>query len=131
MIGIVVVAHGQLGASLIDCASYVLGRKPERLQSLSAGQDEDKEKMLLTLQERIAAVDSGAGVLLLTDLYGASPANLVAAALQAGRVVGIAGVSLPILLRAINYRHLPLAELQVKALAAATECVAPMCAGES
>lgn len=126
MIGIVIVAHGRLGESLIDCARHVLGREPEKLLALSAGQDEDSNAVQAALQAQIAAVDSGDGVLLLTDLFGATPANLVAAALRPERVLGIAGVSLPMLLRAINYRHLPLADLRTKALAAATECVASM-----
>jgi PTS system ascorbate-specific IIA component len=126
MIGIVIVAHGKLGESLIDCARHVLGREPERLLALSAGHDEERETALAALQKMIAAVDAGDGVLLLTDLFGATPANLAGAALQSGRVAGIAGVSLPMLLRAINYRQLPLAELQAKALAAATECVAAL-----
>lgn len=126
MIGIVIVAHGKLGESLIDCARHVLGREPERLLALSAGHDEARDSALAVLQEMIAAVDAGDGVLLLTDLFGATPANLVGAALLPGRVAGIAGVSLPMLLRAINYRQLPLAELQAKALAAATECVAAL-----
>lgn len=126
MIGIVIVAHGRLGESLIECARHVLGRDPEKLLALSAGQDEDRDEMLARLQAQIAAVDSGDGVLLLTDLFGATPANLVGAALLPGKVLGIAGVSLPMLLRAINYRQLPLADLRAKALAAATECVAAM-----
>lgn len=126
MIGIVIVAHGKLGESLIDCARHVLGREPERLLAMSAGHDEERDSALAALQEMIAVVDAGDGVLLLTDLFGATPANLVGAALQPGRVAGIAGVSLPMLLRAINYRQLPLAELQAKALTAATECVAAL-----
>ncbi len=126
MIGIVIVAHGRLGESLIECARHVLGRVPEKVLALSAGQDEDRDMMQRSLQTQIAAVDSGEGVLLLTDLFGATPANLVAAALVPEKVLGIAGVSLPMLLRAINYRQLPLQELRAKAMAAASECVAAM-----
>lgn len=127
MIGLVLITHGNLAASLVQCAAHVLGRQPERLVTLSAGHDEPREQMEAALREAITQVDQGAGVLLLTDLFGATPCNLaqgVIAAAPAGTLAGVAGISLPMLLRAINYRQLPLAELQARVLAAGTECTA-------
>ena len=124
--GILIIAHGQLGQVLIDCASHILGRSPERLKALSAGHDEPREAFLALARQEIAALDEGNGVLILTDLFGATPANLSRELLQPGRVAGAAGVSLPMLLRAVNYRQLPLEALRDKALTAATECSAPL-----
>jgi PTS system mannose-specific IIA component len=127
-VGILIIAHGDIGPALIGAASHVLGRNlaEERVASLRAGHDEAREDFLAQAQARVADLDSGDGVLLLTDLFGATPANLSRELLQPGRVAGAAGVSLPMLLRAVNYRQLPLEALRDKALTAATECSAPL-----
>lgn len=127
-VGILIIAHGDIGPALIGAASHVLGRNlaEERVACLRAGHDEAREDFLAQAQARVADLDSGDGVLLLTDLFGATPANLSRELLQPGRVAGAAGVSLPMLLRAVNYRQLPLEALRDKALTAATECSAPL-----
>src|SRR5574343_270806 len=110
-VGILIIAHGDIGPALIGAASHVLGRNlaEERVASLRAGHDEAREDFLAQAQARVADLDSGEGELLLP-----------------GRVAGAAGVSLPMLLRAVNYRQLPLEALRDKALTAATECSAPL-----
>jgi len=126
--GILLIAHGDIGAALIGAASHVLGRNvaEERVASLRAGHDEDRQQFLAQARDCIAGLNAGGGVLILTDLFGASPANLARELLVPGQVSGVAGVSLPMLLRAINYRQLPLEELQDKALSAASECSAAL-----
>ena len=126
MIGLLLITHGNLAASLVHCASHVLGRNPEQLLTLSAGHDEPREEIEAALRQGIAQLDQGEGVLVLTDLFGATPCNLAQGVMVAGKVAGVAGVSLPMLLRAINYRHLPLAELQAKVLAAGADCTAAL-----
>ncbi len=113
-VGILIIAHGDIGPALIGAASHVLGRNlaEDRVASLRAGHDEAREDFLALAQARVADLDSGDGVLLLTDLFGATPANLSRELLQPGRVAGAAGVSLPMLLRAVNYRQLPLEALR-------------------
>jgi len=127
-VGILLIAHGDIGTALIGAASHVLGRQltEERVASLRAGHDEDKARFLAQARDCIAGLDTGSGVLILTDLFGASPANLARELLVPGRVAGASGVSLPMLLRAINYRQLPLEELRDKALSAASECSAAL-----
>lgn len=127
-VGILIIAHGDIGPALIGAASHVLGRNvaAEAVASLRAGHDEDRAGLLAQARECIAALDSGSGVLLLTDLFGASPANLARDLLEPGRVAGASGVSLPMLLRAINYRQLPLEALRDKSLTAASECSAAL-----
>jgi PTS system ascorbate-specific IIA component len=92
----------------------------------SVGAFDEALALIGQAKARVADLDSGDGVLLLTDLFGATPANLSRELLQPGRVAGAAGVSLPMLLRAVNYRQLPLEALRDKALTAATECSAPL-----
>ncbi len=122
--GILIIAHGQLGQVLIDCASHILGRTPERLTALSAGHDEPREAFLALARREIGALDEGNGVLILTDLFGATPSNFARELIHSGKVAALAGVSMPILLRALNDRNLPAAPLAARALTAAVECTA-------
>lgn len=105
MIGILVVAHGNLGASLIDCAAYVLGKRPERLLSLDLSDAGDPEGLLAQARGKLAMLDEGDGVLILADIYGATPCNTVCRLVEPGRVEAVAGASVPMLLKAITYRR--------------------------
>jgi PTS system ascorbate-specific IIA component len=111
MVGLLVVAHGNLGASLIDCVEYVLGRIPERLASLDLMRYKDSDAMLGVAAQQLAALDQGDGVLILTDIYGATPSNTVCRLVSEGAVEVIAGVNLPMLLKALTYRDEPLQSL--------------------
>lgn len=115
MIGILLVTHGTLGEALIQCACHVMNKRPEQLLHLGVAPDDDPTDLLPLAQQMIKTVDSGAGVLLLTDIYGASPSNLAAKLLDAGRIEGLAGVNLPMLLRAINNRDKGMATLLTRA----------------
>ena len=111
MIGILVVAHGSLGESLIDCAAYVLGKRPERLLSLDLTDGGDPERLLAEARGRVDLLDEGDGVLILADVYGATPCNTVCRLVEPGRVEAVSGASVPMLLKAITYRREPLAQL--------------------
>lgn len=115
MIGVLIVAHGTLGESLIHCASHVLGRRPMRVRQLGITIHDDPDTLLPQAQDLIAHLDDGSGVLVLTDLYGATPANLVARLLVPGRIEALAGVNLPMLIRALTYRERSLGEVLEKA----------------
>lgn len=104
MIGLLIAAHGNLGESLIHCATYVLGKRPEGLQALDLTAFSDSDAMLAEARQRIAALDSGEGVLVLADIYGATPCNTVCKLLRPGRIEAVAGVNLPMLLKALTYR---------------------------
>ena len=126
MIGILVVSHGAFGESLIHSASHVLGKRPLYLRQLGVTVHDDPEAILPVAEDLIRYLDQGDGVLVLTDIYGATPSNIASKLLRPGRVEGIAGVNLPMLIRALNYREEPLAELVQKALAGGTEGIARM-----
>lgn len=128
-VGILLLTHGRLGEALLDCARHVLcGHVPAQLAVLSAGQDEPVDEVEAKARQMAAHLDQGAGVLVLTDLLGATPARVATRLIEAGRVEALSGVSLPMLLRAINYRHKPLADVAKKALLAGTECTLAMTA---
>lgn len=121
MIGILVVAHGNLGESLIDCAAYVLGKRPEHLLSLDLSDGGDPERLLAQARGKIAVLDEGDGVLILADIYGATPCNTICRLVEPGRVEAVAGVSVPMLLKAITYRREALNELADRVVQGAHE----------
>jgi PTS system ascorbate-specific IIA component len=129
MIGILIVSHGAFGESLIHSASHVLGKRPLYLRQLGVTVHDDPEAILPVAEDLIRFLDQGAGVLVLTDIYGATPSNIAARLLKPGRVEGIAGVNLPMLIRALSYRDAPLQEVLDKALTGAREGVMRMDAG--
>jgi len=128
MIGILIVSHGAFGESLIHSASHVLGKRPLFLRQLGVTVHDDPQALLPVAEDLIRFLDQGAGVLVLTDIYGATPANVACKLLKPGRIEGIAGVNLPMLIRALNYRNEPLASVLEKALAGATDGVTRMAA---
>jgi len=131
-VGILLLTHGRLGEALLECARHVLGGKlPEHVAILSAGQDEPVDEVAAKAHQLVANLDEGAGVLVLTDLLGATPARVAARMIEPGKVEALSGVSLPMVLRAINYRHRLLPALVQKALLAGTECTVAMTAADA
>ena len=123
MIGILIIAHGTLGESLIHCASHVLNKRPPRLRQLGVTAQDDPLLLLPQARSLVKELDIGSGVLILSDMYGGSPSNIAAKLLLPGRIEGIAGVNLPMLLRALTYRERPLATLVTKAISGGCEGV--------
>ena len=115
MIGLLLITHDALGESLIQCACHVLNKRPLQIMQLGVAAGDDPIDLLPLARQLLALVDSGEGVLVMTDIYGASPSNLAAKLLEAGKVEGLAGVSLPMLLRAINYRDKGMETLLMRA----------------
>ncbi len=131
-VGILLLTHGRLGEALVDCARHVLcGQLPVQLAVLSAGQDEPVAEVEARARQLLASLDQGGGVLVLTDLLGATPARVAARLIEPGRVEALSGVSLPMVLRAINYRNRLLSALVRKALLAGTECTVAMTAADA
>ena len=128
MIGILIVSHGAFGESLIHSASHVLGRRPLYLRQLGVTVHDDPEAILPVAEDLIRFLDQGQGVLVMTDIYGATPSNIAARLLKPGRVEGVSGVNLPMLIRALNYREGtgPLSDLLDKALGGAIEGIVRM-----
>ena len=126
MIGILLITHGTLGEALVQCVSHVMNRRPAQLMQLGISGQDDPLDALPIARRLVELVDSGSGVLILTDILGATPANTAAKLLEPGRVEGVAGVNLPMLLRVITYRERSMDVLVKKAVAGACEGVAHM-----
>ena len=117
MVGILLITHAPLGKAFIEAATHVFRGVPEHLESLDVVADQDPEEVRRLAREAIARIDDGAGVLVLTDIIGATPCNCTLAFCVPGKVEVVAGVSLPMLLRAISYRHNTLDSVAEMALA--------------
>jgi len=126
MVGILIIAHGTLGESLIRCASHVLGSRPSQLMQIGVTVHDDPQQILLQAFKLVKQLDQGDGVLVLSDLYGATPSNLACKLLIPGRVEGVAGVNLPMLVRALTYRNDPLRVVVGKAISGGAEGVVQM-----
>jgi mannose PTS system EIIA component len=126
MVGILLVAHGAFGESLIHCASHVLGKRPLYLRQVGITVHDDPDAIIPVVEDLIRFLDQGAGVLVMTDIFGATPSNIAMRVLKPGKVEGIAGVNLPMLIRALTYRDEGLEVVIQKALSGGSEGVMRM-----
>ncbi len=129
MIGILIVAHGTLGESLIHCASHVMGKRPQYLRQLGITIHDDPDAILPQGRDLIRFLDQGQGVLVMTDIFGATPSNIACNLLVPGKVQGVSGVNLPMLIKSLTYREQPMDVLIEKAMAGAAEGVIRMAVG--
>ena len=123
MIGIFLVTHATLGESLIQCACHVLNKRPPQIAQLGVSAQDDPLDILPLARSMLGWVDSGDGVLLLTDIYGATPSNIAAKLAVPDKVELVAGVNLPMLLRVLTYRDRDMQTLVQRAVAGACDGV--------
>jgi PTS system ascorbate-specific IIA component len=123
MIGILIITHGTLGESLIHCASHVLNKRPPRLKQLGVTAQDDPALLLPQARALAKELDDGAGVLILSDMYGGTPSNLAAKLVVPGKAEAVAGVSLPMLIRVLTYRDRDLQTIVTKAISGGCEGV--------
>jgi PTS system ascorbate-specific IIA component len=102
-VGILIVTHGSTAESLVEEAAFVLGQKLERVFAMEFMHSTNPTR-IEDILSGVRQADDGDGVLVLTDLMGASPANMVAEALEQRNAVMVTGVNLAMLIRAFNYR---------------------------
>lgn len=126
MVGILLVTHNGLGDSLVDCVNHVLGSVPDNLKVLSVLANDDPQLKLVEGQDLIRQLDNGSGVLILADMFGATPSNIGRQLCHAERVIGIAGVNLPMLLRVICHPVSDLPELGKIAWEGGRDCIVYM-----
>ncbi len=111
-VGILLVTHPGIGSALLDVARRLLGTLPLRVEVLEVAFDAEADAVLPVASAALRRADAGDGVLLMTDLYGASPSNIAAQVAQLGTPVRrVSAVNLPMLLRVMNYAELGLDQL--------------------
>ena len=104
MIGMVLVTHGRLAAEFIAALEHVVGPQTG-VAAVCIGPDDDMEQRRQDILRSVGEVDSGAGVVLLTDMFGGTPSNLAISVMDRGKVEVIAGVNLPMLIKLASLRQ--------------------------
>ena len=115
-VGLLIVSHGKLGDYLLETATQMLGVCPLATDVLPVSFDCDPDHMQRQAIAKIEALNAGRGVLILTDMYGSTPSNIVNRLLGQYKIQVVTGVNLPMLIRVLNYPRLSLDELAHKAL---------------
>jgi len=119
-VGILLVTHPGIGPALIAVATRLLRQLPLKTEAFEMSFDADPDALLPAASAALRRVDDGQGVLVLTDLYGATPSNLAAQLARLGTPVRrVSALNLPMLLRVMNYAELDLDELPAVAAAGA------------
>ena len=124
-VGLLLITHNRIGAELLSTATRMLGTCPLTARVLAVSERDDPDGLSATALNLVAALDDGSGVLVLTDLFGATPANVATGLAGRCNVRVIAGVSLPMLVRVLNYPRLGLAEIAEKARSGGRDGVLP------
>lgn len=117
-VGVLLITHSGIGSALLSVAQRLLNPLPLRTEALEVPFDADLDSLLPAASAALRRVDDGDGVLVLTDLYGASPSNLAARVARLGTPVRrVSALNLPMLLRVMNYAELELDQLPAVAAA--------------
>lgn len=120
-VGLLLITHDGLGRQLLDTAAVIFGQHPMNAGTIDVPVDSDPDKLLARADSLCTRLDQGQGVLVLTDLYGSTPSNIAGHLLDRHNVQLVSGVSVPMLIRILNYAASPLEELAGKALSGARD----------
>ncbi len=104
MIGMILVTHGRLAEEFIAALEHVVGEQ-QNVAAVCIGPDDDMERRRLEILENVARVDTGKGVVLLTDMFGGTPSNLAISIMDQAKVEVIAGINLPMLIKLVQVRE--------------------------
>ena len=122
MIGLVLVTHGKLAEEFRHALEHVVGSQTA-LETVCIGPEDDMDQRRLDIVGAVSRVENGHGVIILTDMFGATPCNVAQKLVDGVSSRLVAGVNLPMLLRAITYRNEPMDALVARVLAGGTQGV--------
>lgn len=115
MIGLVLVTHGRLAEEFRAALEHVVGPQTQ-IETISIGPDDDMDRRRQNIMAAIQRADTGAGVIVLTDMFGGTPSNLAISVMEAGKVEVVAGVNLPMLIKIASLRaDEPLTDVVIEA----------------
>lgn len=117
-VAVLLITHDKIGQAMLDTAGKIMGTMPLSIHRMGISMNARLEDTLDKAHQQIADIDEGDGVLILTDLFGATPSN-IARQLQSGNIAVITGLNLPMLIRVLNYPRLSLPEMVDKAVSGA------------
>lgn len=115
-VGVILITHANVGSVLLQTAIDVYGACSLNVKAVAAPSDCNPERVLEDLRAAAGEMDSGDGVLVLTDLFGATPSNIACRLLNQHQIRVVSGLNLPMLLRILNYPRLSLDEMEQKAV---------------
>jgi len=120
LIGVLVVTHGEFGSALLGAAQMIVGPQPG-IESVSVLVGRGVDEIVSELKAALSRLESGLGVLVLTDLFGGTPTTLSLSLRKLGNIEVVAGVNLPMLLKVLQGRTDTLSELAAQAKAAGVQ----------
>lgn len=120
MVGVIVVTHGQFGKYLLEAAQTILGPQ-EQCAHIAVEGAVEMSALLSDLKHTVKQLETGDGVIILTDMFGGTPSNISLSLLQPGKVDVLTGANLPMLLRILGMRGQDLAQLAQDAKNAAIQ----------
>ena len=118
-VGLLLITHDGIGEDLLSTAAAMLGKSPLETACVSVSPTDDPEELLHRAEGLCKAMDSGEGILVLTDIYGSTPSNIATRLARDHGWQLVSGLNLPMLIRVLNYPSLGLPELINKALSGA------------
>ncbi|MCH8201812.1 MAG: PTS sugar transporter subunit IIA [Proteobacteria bacterium] len=104
MIGMVLVTHGRLAAEFVAAMEHVVGPQ-DAVRIVCIGPDDDMEKRRAEILDAVQEVESGSGVIVLTDMFGGTPSNLALSIMDQGKIEVVAGTNLPMLIKLASLRQ--------------------------
>ena len=123
-VGLLIITHNGIGASMLGTAGYMMGDLPIRAKLLAANRESDPDQLQATAIELVRELDEGDGILVLTDLPGSTPSNIARRLHDYARVSVVTGLNLSMLIRVLNYPDLDLDELTDKAYSGGIDGIA-------
>ena len=128
-VGLLILTHNNIGQALYDTAIAVIGSASLPTKVLVASMDCNTDEMLEQTRIALQKLNTGQGVLILTDMYGATPSNIASELLDPGRIL-VSGINLPMLVRVMNYPDLELNDLAEKAISGGQDGILSLTAGK-
>jgi mannose PTS system EIIA component len=114
-VSLLIIAHAPVGQSILDAATGTLGCNPLKTSVLDVERNVEPDIAIIQAQRLVEELDTGNGVLVLTDIYGSTPSNIACSLLQRENIRIVTGLNLPMLIRVMNYAALDLPSLSDKA----------------
>lgn len=115
-VALLLVTHNKIATSLSETACSIIGHNTENIACIEIPMDTPVEETVEKIEDELGHLDTHDGTLILTDMYGGTPSNISNRFVEKNNTIMLSGLNLPMLIRIMNYRSLPLNELTQKAI---------------
>ena len=121
MVRYLLVTHGEIGQALAECAYQIFNKKIDRLECISINPIDDIDKKKYLISQTIKRIDSGDGVIIFTDIIGATPCNILKEFIVENKVSVLTGVNLAMIIKALSSKNKPLESIIQESLDSALD----------